>query len=153
MPESWKSLQLNNSNLETWKPWNLRIPRQKNEKDENLTNPLHNNENHEILRISCEVSICTNDLASSSLPEHGVPEHITACALEVDGSENALVKLEGPASRIADAGKRQKPETTQILPNLSRTLLRFPLPLMTAPLTYLSCPSLSILFTTSNPWR
>ena len=34
--------------------------------------------------------------------------HITACALEVDGSENALVRLEGPASRIADAGKQQE---------------------------------------------
>ena len=58
--------------------------------------------------VFADVSICKDDLASSRLPEHGVPEHITACALEVDGSENALVKLEGPASRIADAGRQQE---------------------------------------------
>ena len=58
--------------------------------------------------VFAEVSMCKDDLASSRLPEHGVPEHIAACALEVDGSENVLVKLEGPASRIADAGRQQE---------------------------------------------
>ena len=62
----------------------------------------------------------------------------------------------------------RKPETSlrwsQILPkqvarlmelllstSLMVMLLMSPLPLMTAPLTYLSCLSLSILFTTSSP--
>jgi len=55
----------------------------------------------------------------------------------------------------------RKPETSlrwsQILPKqvarfmVLLMLLKSPLPLMTAPLTYLSCLSLSILFTTSSP--
>ncbi len=33
------------------------------------------------------------------LPAHGVPEHITHCSHEVDGTENAPVRLMGPADR------------------------------------------------------
>jgi hypothetical protein len=52
--------------------------------------------------------ILREDEAGSRLPEDGVPLHIAACALEVHGSENAVVHLQGPASRAPDVGKQEE---------------------------------------------
>ena len=46
-----------------------------------------------------------HDLAAARLPRVGVPEHISACAREVDGSERAPVHLQGPASRAPETGR------------------------------------------------
>ena len=53
--------------------------------------------------VFAERTICEAD-ADSRLPAHGVPEHVRACALEVDGSEQAIVRLQGPASKAPDVG-------------------------------------------------
>ena len=45
------------------------------------------------------------DLATARLPIDGVPEHITACATQVSGSEHAPMRLDGPASRAPDSSK------------------------------------------------
>ena len=52
--------------------------------------------------------ILREDEAGNRLPEDGVPLHIAACALEVHGSENAVVHLQGPASRAPDVGKQEE---------------------------------------------
>ena len=46
-----------------------------------------------------------HDLAAARLPRVGVPEHISACARDVDGSERAPVHLQGPASRAPETGR------------------------------------------------
>jgi hypothetical protein len=46
-----------------------------------------------------------HDLASTRLPVDGIPEHITACATQVSGSERAPMRLDGPASKAPDSGK------------------------------------------------
>ena len=46
-----------------------------------------------------------HNLAASRLPDVGVPEHITVCAQEVDGSERAPTHLHGPASRAPETGR------------------------------------------------
>ena len=43
-----------------------------------------------------------HDLAATRLPRVGVPEHISACAREVDGSERAPTHLQGPSSRAPE---------------------------------------------------
>ena len=45
------------------------------------------------------------DLATTRLPVDGIPEHITACATQVSGSEHAPMRLDGPASKPPDSGK------------------------------------------------
>ena len=45
------------------------------------------------------------DLAATRLPRVGVPDHIFACAREVDGSERAPVHLQGPASRAPETSR------------------------------------------------
>ena len=39
------------------------------------------------------VSVCDEELASTRLPENGVPEHIRCCMQEVDGVDRAPVRL------------------------------------------------------------
>jgi hypothetical protein len=46
-----------------------------------------------------------HDLATARLPINGIPEHITACATQVSGSEHAPMRLDGPASKAPDSGK------------------------------------------------
>ena len=46
-----------------------------------------------------------HDLVATRLPRLGVPEHIFACAREVDGSERAPAHLQGPASRAPETGR------------------------------------------------
>ncbi len=53
--------------------------------------------------VFSEVEICEQE-AGSRLLVHGVPEHVHACALEVDGAEHAFVRLQGPASRAPEVG-------------------------------------------------
>ena len=45
------------------------------------------------------------DLATTRLPVDGVPEHITACATQISGSEHAPMRLDGPASKAPESGK------------------------------------------------
>ena len=46
--------------------------------------------------------VIREDVADTRLPANGVPEHILACAQEVDGAEHAPTRLVGPASRAPD---------------------------------------------------
>ena len=48
------------------------------------------------------------NLAPSRLPHVGVPEHITACAREVGGSEQVPVRLRGPVSRAPKRGRDEE---------------------------------------------
>ena len=97
--------------------------------------------------VFADVSICKDDQASSRLPESTSPPAPSKSTAPRMLSSGWKAQLHASQMRVDS----RKPETSQILQSLSRTLLRSPLPLMTAPLTYLSCPSLSILFTTSSP--
>ena len=54
--------------------------------------------------VFSHVKVC-RDLAMKRLPDLGVPEHITACAREVEGSERAPVHLRGPAARAPETGR------------------------------------------------
>ncbi|MCP4965331.1 MAG: hypothetical protein GY926_08845, partial [bacterium] len=62
-------------------------------------------------RLQCpvfsNVVICDEREAESRLPAHGVPTQLTACLQEIDGSENAPVRLQGPASRAPDVEKHE----------------------------------------------
>ena len=51
--------------------------------------------------------VVREDVAATRLPAHGIPEHVACCAQEVDGSENALARLTGPASRAPEVGKEE----------------------------------------------
>ena len=50
--------------------------------------------------VSCDAA-----QAAARLPAHGVPAQVSACAQEVEGSQNAPVRLQGPASKVPDVGK------------------------------------------------
>ena len=54
------------------------------------------------------VSVCDEELASTRLPENGVPEHIRCCMQEVDGVDRAPVRLMGPASRAPEMGNAEE---------------------------------------------
>ena len=45
------------------------------------------------------------DLATTRLPEDGIPEHIRCCTQHVDGADKAPVRMSGPASRAPELGK------------------------------------------------
>ena len=45
------------------------------------------------------------DLATTRLPEDGIPDHILLCTQHVDGAEKAPVAMLGPASRAPELGK------------------------------------------------
>jgi hypothetical protein len=51
-----------------------------------------------------EVSV-REDLVPSRLPENGVPKHVRACLQPVDGTDEAPVRLLGPASRAPEVGR------------------------------------------------
>ena len=46
-----------------------------------------------------------HDLALTRLPVDGVPQHVSACATQISGSEHAPMRLEGPASKVPDSGQ------------------------------------------------
>ena len=50
------------------------------------------------------------DLAETLLPLDGIPEHITACATKVHGSEHAPMRLDGPASKAPVREERRGEE-------------------------------------------
>ena len=52
--------------------------------------------------------VIREDVADTRLPANGVPEHILACAQEVDGAEHAPTGLVGPASRAPDVGRMEE---------------------------------------------
>ena len=49
--------------------------------------------------------VIREDVADTRLPANGIPDHILACAQEVDGAEHAPTRLAGPASRAPDIGR------------------------------------------------
>ena len=49
--------------------------------------------------------VVRTDLANSRLPARGVPEHIHACATEVEGADRAPARLLGPSSRAPEIGR------------------------------------------------
>ena len=56
-----------------------------------------------------DVSI-REDVASTRLPEDGVPDHIQACLQQVEGVDKAPVRLLGPASRAPEVGRDDEGE-------------------------------------------
>ena len=48
------------------------------------------------------------DIADTRLPERGVPEHILACAVEVEGAQHAPARLDGPAARAPERGRHDE---------------------------------------------
>eukprot|EP00812_Abedinium_dasypus_P007843 NODE_1_length_8589_cov_4.556480.p1 GENE.NODE_1_length_8589_cov_4.556480~~NODE_1_length_8589_cov_4.556480.p1 ORF type:complete len:2586 (+),score=446.46 NODE_1_length_8589_cov_4.556480:571-8328(+) len=74
-------------------------------------------ERQQYMRIVRERKLCCptfspvlirEEEAATRLPEKGVPEHIRLCLQEVQGSENAPVRLKGPADRAPEIGKHEE---------------------------------------------
>ena len=52
--------------------------------------------------------VLREDEAATRLPADGVPDHLLCCAQEVEGSENAPVRMQGPASRAPEHSMREE---------------------------------------------
>ena len=48
------------------------------------------------------------ELAQTRLPERGVPEYVLACAVEVEGADSAPSRMDGPAARAPEQGRREE---------------------------------------------
>jgi hypothetical protein len=62
-------------------------------------------------KLVCPVfahAVIDEALAATRLPVNGVPEHILHCAQEVEGAENAPVRLDGPASRAPEISRNEE---------------------------------------------
>ena len=99
-----------------------------------------------------DVSICKGDFACSRFSDGEVYDRITLCALKVEGSDNAIIALEGYASRIANAGRQQEAVDKSYYVNFKKHATNVTVAANISFLIYLTCPSLSIMITKSSSW-
>ena len=98
-----------------------------------------------------EVVIC-EDEARTRLPNNGVPEHIAACAQEVDGSEKALCDYNGPLPELQTSARTRRPATSRTRhPKVSRATARVSKRTLTHHVAWQRLPSLWTQYTTSSP--
>jgi hypothetical protein len=95
--------------------------------------------------VFADVTLCEAE-ADSRLPAHGVPDHVRACALEVDGSEQAIVRLRVPLPELLSWATKRKPATSQsMLQKATRTVM------LLSSLLLLRMPSVTSL-SFPSPW-